>query len=116
MLGDQWNYAGPECGPSPFNCFFLPTSTCSEDSEDIPDIEFGVMLGRANLYILPNNTEPSYKNLMMHNKMLEPPEWAKELPGVKGPIKRWWEAQMATALFCLREEIIQKGNLKFVSE
>ena len=53
--------------------------------------------------------------MIWHSDMLLPPSWVKDEFNSKA--NRWWEAQMATLLFCPRDDIVQQAeNLKVNKE
>jgi len=112
LYGEHWNYGNQICDDSPFHCFFKKTNTCPDiyNDEEIQYEIQAVMLGRANMQILPEdwNLAKPPKRYKMHSEQLEPPDWVlQEHPN---DAKRWWEAQMATVLFCLHDEIIEQAE------
>lgn len=120
LTGNRWNYANFEdCGDLGYECHFKKISSCS--ITDLISLKSGlhrVMLGRANFYIpssfeineetncdeenkeeiihIPTKIEHHsissfMNNLIMHNVLLEPPQWVTE----KGITIRQWEGILA---------------------
>lgn len=100
--GERWNYASSQCAHGVY-CYFdlveLPTTRVG----DAVDHQYhSVFTGRSNL--VRDASTSSYPAMLMHHEMLQPPAWAHH----QGP--RWWEGQVALALFCLRSHVVHEAR------
>ena len=97
---ERWNYNSNKC-QSGFECYFYPTTIdCGISNTSESNEEFGVFLGTANFY--SNSSASEDFEIIKNINLLQPPTWVSD---ELNEGSRWWEAQMANALFCLNDKV-----------